>query len=79
MLYADTLDPMLSYNALKWLFVLHNITDQLPGHIGRISMTQRTKNREKLRYVGPKTRKIEVSETEFDFFLKLPEVRWTPE
>ena len=47
-LYADTLDSMLSYNSLKWLYLLHNITDQLPRHIGLVSMTQRTKNREKI-------------------------------
>ena len=48
-------------------------------HIGRVSGPQRTKNRGKMRYVGSVSPKFESSGTEFNYFLKLPEVRWTPE
>ena len=44
-----------------------------------VSGAQRTKNRAKLRYVGSISPKFESWGTEFNYFLKLPEVRWTPE
>ena len=78
-LICNTLDPILSYNPLICLYVPHNTSHQLPCHIGMLSMTQRTKNWEKLRYVGPKTQKFENWETGFALFLNVPEVRWTPE
>ena len=51
----------------------------MPCHIGMVSGAQRTNNMAKLRYVGSISPKFESSGTEFNYFLKLPEVRWTPE